>query len=79
MKLLEVFDNVSESPFYQDAQRGYETYFGLPQAEAQRDAAQAQAGAMVEVAAQEGKTMRVLAGAGVAVAVAALLVTVLRK
>lgn len=79
MKLLELLDNVSDSPFYQDAQRGYETYFGLPQAEAQRDAAQAQAGAMVEVAAQEAKTMRVLAGAGVAVAVAALLVTVLRK
>jgi hypothetical protein len=79
MKLLSVLDQIQESPFYEDAQRGYETYFGVTQEEAKRDAAEATAAGAIAVAAEEAKTMRILAGAGVAVALAALIVSVVKR
>ena len=78
MKLLTVLDQIQSSPFYDDAQRGYETYMGVTQEEAKRDAAEAAAAGAVAVAAEEAKTMRILAGAGVAVALAALIVSVVK-
>jgi hypothetical protein len=79
MKLVSVLDQIQDSPFYADAQRGYETYFGVTQEEAKRDAAEATAAWAIAVAAEEAKTKRILAGAGVAVALAALIVSVVKR
>ena len=79
MTFLNLIEGAADNPFLAQAQRGYETYFGVTQEELRTQAAQAEAGADLMVAAEEAKTMRLLAGAGIVVAVAALLVTVAKK
>ena len=79
MKILTVLDQLQSSPLYDDAQRGYETYLGVTQEEARRDAAEATAAGAVAVAAEEAKTVKILTAAGVAVALAALIVSVVKR
>ena len=79
MTLMDTLGAAAESPWAQAAQRGYETYFGVTQQDAETAQAEATAQAAIVVAENQARSMRFLAGAGVAVALAALLVSVMRK
>lgn len=73
--LLSMIQGVPQSQLYQDALGGYETYMGVTQ----EDARTQQAQLAKETATEEARTMRILAGAGVAVALAALIVSVIKR
>ena len=82
MKLMGLYDLVQEqadSPWAQTAKSGYETYFGVTQERLRTEGIRAEAEAELGIAAQEAQTMRLIAGAGLAIALAGLLFTIAKR
>ncbi len=79
MQFYELIQEQADSPWAQSAKSGYETYFGVTQERLRTQGIKAEAEAEVGIAAEQARTMKALATAGVVIALAGLLIAVGRR